>query len=336
MPIRLGINGFGRIGRMALRASLNIDGVQVVAINDPFTDCEYMEYMLKYDTVHGRFDGTIAHSEDSITVNGNKISVFKSMKPEEIPWGKTQVDIVLECTGRFTTKKDAELHITGGCKRVIISAPSADAPMFVCGCNLETYDPSTMKVISNASCTTNCLAPLAMVVNKKFGIKEGLMTTVHAVTATQLPVDGPSKKDWRGGRSCGANVIPSSTGAAKAVGKVLPALNGKLTGMAFRVPVPDVSVVDLTCTLEKDATYDEICAEIKRGSENELKGIMTYTNEDVVSSDFLSTTSTCNFDSKAGIMLNSRFVKLVAWYDNEFGYANKLVELAKYVGSKGC
>lgn len=250
--------------------------------------------------------------------------------------GKTQVDIVLECTGRFTTKKDAELHITGGCKRVIISAPSADAPMFVCGCNLETYDPSTMKVISNASCTTNCLAPLAMVVNKKFGIKEGLMTTVHAVTATQLPVDGPSKKDWRGGRSCGANVIPSSTGAAKAVGKVLPALNGKLTGMAFRVPVPDVSVVDLTCTLEKDATYDEICAEIKRASENELKGIMTYTNEDVVSSDFLSTTSTCNFDSKAGIMLNSRFVKLVAWYDNEFGYANKLVELAKYVGSKGC
>lgn len=332
---KIGINGFGRIGRMALRASLRVAGVEVVAINDPFTDPDYMEYMFKYDTVHGRFEGSVGHDEGHLIIDGKKIAITKAMKPEEIPWGTQGVDIVLECTGRFTKKEDASLHLKGGCKRVIISAPSADAPMFVCGCNLETYDPKTMTVISNASCTTNCLAPLAKVVHDKFGIKEGLMTTVHAVTATQMPVDGASKKDWRGGRGCGANIIPSSTGAAKAVGKVLPALNGKLTGMAFRVPVSDVSVVDLTCTLDRDATYDEICTELKRASEHELKGILGYTNEDVVSSDFLHTTTISNFDAKAGIMLGPRFVKLVSWYDNEFGYATKLVELAAFVGKKG-
>ncbi|KUJ29249.1 glyceraldehyde-3-phosphate dehydrogenase [Christensenella hongkongensis] len=331
MAIKVGINGFGRIGRLVFRASTKNPNIQVVGINDPFIDPEYMEYMLKYDTVHGRFDGEVSHKDDAIIVNGNEIKVFDKMNPVEIPWGEIGADYVVESTGVFTTTDKAKAHLEAGAKQVVISAPSADAPMFVMGVNNKTYDPS-MTIVSNASCTTNCLAPLAKVINDNFGIKEGLMTTVHATTATQKTVDGPSKKDWRGGRGAAFNIIPSSTGAAKAVGKVIPELNGKLTGMAFRVPTADVSVVDLTCVLEKGASYDEIKAAMKKASESEeFKGIIGYTEDAVVSSDFITDARTSIFDAAAGISLNDNFVKLVAWYDNEWGYSNKVLDLISYI-----
>lgn len=334
--IRLGINGFGRIGRLVLRATCQRDDVQVVAINDPgFPDMEYMSYILKYDTVHGKFDGTTEPTEGGILVNGNKINVYNLMDPASIPWGENEVDVVIESTGVFTTIEGAEKHLQGGAKKVVITAPSKDAPMFVMGVNQDTYTDD-MKIVSNASCTTNCLAPLAKVIHDKFGITEGLMTTVHSTTATQKTVDGPSKKDWRGGRAASYNIIPSSTGAAKAVGKVIPSLNGKLTGMSFRVPTLDVSVVDLTVNLATPTTYEEIKAEIKRASENELKGILGYTEDAVVSSDFLGDTRTSIFDADAGIMLSPTFVKLVSWYDNEVGYSNKVIDLAKHISKKCC
>ncbi|MBQ5473258.1 MAG: type I glyceraldehyde-3-phosphate dehydrogenase [Lachnospiraceae bacterium] len=333
MSIKVGINGFGRIGKLTFQAALNKEEVEIVAINDPFITADYMAYMTKYDTVHGRFQGEVTGEENTLTVNGKEIKVYNEMDPHNIPWGELGVEVVLECSGVFTTLEKAQAHIDAGAKQVIISAPSKDAPMFVMGVNNETYDPS-MTIISNASCTTNCLAPLAKVIHDNFGIKDGLMTTVHSITATQKTVDGASKKDWRGGRAAAANIIPSSTGAAKAVGKVIPSLNGKLTGMSFRVPTTDVSVVDLTCNLEKPATYEEICAAVKKASENEMKGIIEYVDDLVVSSDFISDEHTSIFDAKAGIQLTDTFVKLVAWYDNEWGYSNKLVDLAIYVTSK--
>lgn len=333
MSVKLGINGFGRIGNLAFQAALERGEVEVLAINDPFITADYMAYMIKYDTVHGRFNGEVRAEEGKLIVNGKEIKVFNEMDPHNIPWGKEGVEYVLECSGVFTTLEKAQAHIDAGAKQVVISAPSKDAPMFVMGVNQDKYEPS-MNIVSNASCTTNCLAPLAKVIHDNFGIKEGLMTTVHSTTATQKTVDGASKKDWRGGRAASANIIPSSTGAAKAVGKVIPELNGKLTGMAFRVPTVDVSVVDLTCNLEKPATYEEICAAVKKASENELKGILEYVDEDLVSSDFIHDPHTSIFDSKAGIGLTDTFVKLVAWYDNEWGYSNKLVDLALYIASK--
>ena len=333
MSIKIGINGFGRIGTLAFQAALNKEGVEVVAINDPFIEADYMAYMTKFDSVHGRFNGQVESRDGKLVVNGQEIKVYNEMDPHNIPWGADGVEYVLECSGVFTTLEKAQAHIDAGAKKVVISAPSKDAPMFVMGVNNETYDPS-MNIISNASCTTNCLAPLAKVINDKFGIKEGLMTTVHSTTATQKTVDGASKKDWRGGRAASANIIPSSTGAAKAVGKVIPSLNGKLTGMSMRVPTIDVSVVDLTCNLEKPTTYEEICAEVKRASENEFKGIIEYTDEAVVSSDFISDPHTSIFDATAGIQLTDTFVKLIAWYDNEWGYSNKLVDLVEYISKK--
>ena len=330
MSIKIGINGFGRIGKLTFQAALAKDEVEIVAINDPFISADYMVYMVKYDSVHGRFKGDIKSEEGKLIVNGKEVKVYNEMDPKNIPWGELGVEYVLECSGVFTTTEKANAHLEAGAKKVIISAPSKDAPMFVMGVNNDQYDPS-MNVISNASCTTNCLAPLAKVVNDNFGIKDGLMTTVHSTTATQKTVDGASKKDWRGGRAAAANIIPSSTGAAKAVGKVIPELNGKLTGMAFRVPTIDVSVVDLTCNLEKPATYEEICEVMKKASENELKGILEYVDEDVVSSDFIGDAHTSIFDAKAGIQLTDSFVKLIAWYDNEWGYSNKLVDLAIYI-----
>lgn len=333
MSIRIGINGFGRIGNLSFQAALNKKEVEVVAINDPFITADYMAYMVKYDTVHGKFEGEVSATENTLIVNGKEIKVYNEMDPKNIPWGKDGVDYVLECSGVFTTIEKAQAHLDAGAKKVIISAPSKDAPMFVMGVNNETYTPD-MNIISNASCTTNCLAPLAKVINDNFGIKDGLMTTVHSTTATQKTVDGASKKDWRGGRAAAANIIPSSTGAAKAVGKVIPSLNGKLTGMSFRVPTVDVSVVDLTVNLEKPATYEEICAAVKKASENEMKGILDYTTEPVVSSDFIHDEHTSIFDATAGIALTDTFVKLVAWYDNEWGYSNKLVDLAIYIANK--
>lgn len=330
--IKVGINGFGRIGRLVFRASVERDNLEVVAINDPFIDLEYMVYMLKYDSVHGRFNGEVSIKGDKLVVNGKEITVFQAMNPEEISWGSAGVEYVIESTGVFTTMDKASAHFKGGAKKVVISAPSADAPMFVMGVNHKEYK-SDMDIVSNASCTTNCLAPLSKVINDKFGIIEGLMTTVHATTATQKTVDGPSKKDWRGGRAAAANIIPSSTGAAKAVGKVIPQLNGKLTGMAFRVPTVNVSVVDLTCRLEKSATYEEIKAAVKQASENELKGILGYTEDDVVSTDFVHEYCTSVFDAKAGIALNDNFVKLVSWYDNEWGYSNKCLDLVSHMAS---
>ncbi|NLM58493.1 MAG: type I glyceraldehyde-3-phosphate dehydrogenase [Clostridium sp.] len=332
MAVKIGINGFGRIGRLVFRASLNNPNVEVVGINDPFIDLEYMQYMLKYDTIHGQFKGEISEDNGKLVVNGKKISVYASMDPAEIPWSECGAEYIVESTGVFTTTEKASAHFKGGAKKVVISAPSADAPMFVMGVNQDKYTKD-MKVVSNASCTTNCLAPLAKVIHDNFGIIEGLMTTVHATTATQKTVDGPSKKDWRGGRAAAGNIIPSSTGAAKAVGKVIPELNGKLTGMAFRVPTLDVSVVDLTCRLEKAATYDEIKAAVKKASENELKGILGYTEDQVVSSDFIGDSRTSIFDAGAGISLNSNFVKLVSWYDNEWGYSNKVVDLIVHMAS---
>ncbi|MBO8434164.1 MAG: type I glyceraldehyde-3-phosphate dehydrogenase [Tyzzerella sp.] len=324
--VKIGINGFGRIGRLVFRASLDKEGAQVVAINDPFIDLEYMVYMLKYDSIHGRFKGTIEIKGDKLVVNGNEITVFNCMDPKDIPWASAGAEYVVESTGVFTTTEKASAHLNGGAKKVVISAPSADAPMFVMGVNNDKYTKD-MTVVSNASCTTNCLAPLTKVINDKFGVVEGLMSTVHSTTATQKPVDGPSKKDWRGGRAAANNIIPSSTGAAKAVGKVIPELNGKLTGMAFRVPTLDVSVVDLTCRLEKPATYEEIKAAIKEAAEGELKGILGYTEDEVVSTDFIGDARTSIFDAKAGIALNDNFVKLVSWYDNEWGYSNKVCDL---------
>lgn len=332
MAIKVGINGFGRIGRLAFRAACNNPNVQVVGINDPFIDLEYMKYMLQYDTVHGKFNGTIEIKDGKLVVNGNAISVYACMDPAEIPWKECGAEYIIESTGVFTTTDKASAHLKAGAKKVVISAPSKDAPMFVMGVNHKTYTKD-MDVVSNASCTTNCLAPLAKVIHDKFGIVEGLMTTVHATTATQKTVDGPSKKDWRGGRAAAGNIIPSSTGAAKAVGKVIPELNGKLTGMAFRVPTLDVSVVDLTCRLEKPATYEEICAAVKEAAEGELKGILGYTEDEVVSSDFIGEARTSVFDAKAGISLNPNFVKLVSWYDNEWGYSNKLIDLIVHMSS---
>ncbi len=330
--VKIGINGFGRIGRLALRASLNKPDVQVVAVNDPFIDLDYMVYMMKYDSAQGRFKGELGTKDGKLLVNGNEISVFSCMNPAEIPWGSVGADYVIESTGVFTVIDKAAAHLKGGAKKVVISAPSNDAPMFVMGVNNDKYTKD-MTVVSNASCTTNCLAPMTKVLHDNFGVVEGLMTTVHSTTATQKTVDGPSAKDWRGGRAASANIIPSSTGAAKAVGKVIPELNGKLTGMSFRVPTIDVSVVDLTARLKKPATYEEIKAAMKKASEGELKGILGYTEDDVVSSDFLGEECTSVFDAKAGIALTDNFVKLIAWYDNEWGYSNKIVDLIKYMAS---
>ncbi len=331
MAVKVGINGFGRIGRLVFRASVANPNIEVVGINDPFIDPKYMEYMLRYDTVHGRFEGTIEVGEDFIVVDGVKIKVFACMDAAQIDWKSVGADYIVESTGVYTTIDKAAAHLVGGAKKVVISAPSADAPMFVMGVNQDKYNKE-MTVVSNASCTTNCLAPLAKVINDNFGIVEGLMTTVHATTATQKTVDGPSKKDWRGGRGAAFNIIPSSTGAAKAVGKVIPELNGKLTGMAFRVPTADVSVVDLTVRIEKGASYDEIKAAIKKASESEqYKGILGYTEDLVVSSDFIHDPRTSIFDADAGIALNANFVKLVSWYDNEWGYSNKVLMLIEHM-----
>lgn len=330
MSVKLGINGFGRIGRLVMRASLERENVDVLAVNDPFIDLEYMAYMLTYDSIHGKLDAKVEIVGSDLVVNGKTIKVFNCKDPNEIPWAQVGVEYVVESSGVFTTTEKASAHLTGGAKKVIISAPSKDAKMFVMGVNQNEYTKD-MKVVSNASCTTNCLAPLAKVVNDHFGIEEGLMTTVHSTTATQKTVDGPSNKDWRGGRAAAGNIIPSSTGAAKAVGKVIPALDGKLTGMSFRVPTLDVSVVDLTCRLKKPATYDEIVETIKNACENELKGIMSWTDQALVSSDFIHDPHTSIFDVKAGIALSDTFVKLVSWYDNEWGYSNKIVDLAEHM-----
>ncbi|MBP8759764.1 MAG: type I glyceraldehyde-3-phosphate dehydrogenase [Parabacteroides sp.] len=327
--IKVGINGFGRIGRLVFRAAQSKSDVQIVGIND-LIDVDYMVYMLKYDSVHGQFDGTVEVKDGNLVVNGNVIRVTAERNPADLKWDAVGAEYVVESTGLFLTEEKANAHIQAGAKYVVMSAPSKDAtPMFVMGVNNDTY--AGQKIVSNASCTTNCLAPLAKVINDKFGIVEGLMTTVHATTATQKTVDGPSAKDWRGGRAAGGNIIPSSTGAAKAVGKVIPQLNGKLTGMAFRVPTLDVSVVDLTVRLEKSATYDEIKAAIKAASENEMKGILGYTEDAVVSTDFTHDARTSIFDAEAGIALNGNFVKLVSWYDNEWGYSNKVVELIQHM-----
>jgi glyceraldehyde 3-phosphate dehydrogenase len=332
MSINIGINGFGRIGRLVMRAAANKPNINIVAVNDPFIPVDYMEYMYKYDTVHGRAKQSISHDKESktLTIDGKTIKVFGEMDPSKISWGDAGADYVIESTGVFTTTEKASMHMAGGAKKVVISAPSADAPMFVVGVNHEKYQNS-MDVVSNASCTTNCLAPLAKVVNDEFGIKEALMTTVHAVTATQQTVDGPSQKDWRGGRAACYNIIPSSTGAAKAVGKVIPELNGKLTGMAFRVPTANVSVVDLTARLEKGASYETICGKIKEASEGALSGILGYQNKDIVSSDFIGDSHSSIFDEKAGIALTDDFVKLVSWYDNEAGYSKRVIDLIKHM-----
>jgi glyceraldehyde 3-phosphate dehydrogenase len=328
--IKIGINGFGRIGRLVFRAAQKRDDVQVVGIND-LISVEYMAYMLKYDTIHGQFDGTIEIKDGNLVVNGNTIRVTAEKNPADLKWNAVGAEYVVESTGLFLSKESAKAHIDAGASYVVMSAPSKDdTPMFVCGVNLDAYKKGE-QFVSNASCTTNCLAPIAKVLNDKFGIVDGLMTTVHATTATQKTVDGPSVKDWRGGRAASGNIIPSSTGAAKAVGKVIPQLNGKLTGMAFRVPTLDVSVVDLTVNLAKSATYDEIKAAMKAASENELKGILGYTEDDVVSADFIGDARTSIFDAKAGIALTDKFVKVVSWYDNEWGYSNKVVDLIAHM-----
>ena len=332
--IRVAINGFGRIGRLVFRAGLQREDIEFVGINDLLSP-EYMAYMLKYDTMHGTLKETVSSTENSILVGDREVRVFAERDPAQLPWGELNVDYVVESTGLFTTTEKASAHLAAGAKKVVISAPSADAPMFVMGVNQNKYDTS-MNVVSNASCTTNCLAPLAKVIHENFGIESGLMTTVHSTTATQRTVDGNSMKDWRGGRAASGNIIPSSTGAAKAVGKVIPELNGKLTGMSLRVPTLDVSIVDLTVNLARDASYEEICEVVKKASEGELKGILGYTDEAVVSSDFLGDARTSIFDAGAGILLNSRFVKLMAWYDNEWGYSNKLLDLIGHMASVDC
>lgn len=331
MVPKVGINGFGRIGRIVFRNAINHGGVDVVAVNDPFIEVHYAAYMLKYDSTHGQFKGTIEIDGTSgLIVNGKKIRFYAERDPASIPWAETGAAYVVESTGVFTTTDKASAHLKGGAKKVIISAPSADAPMFVMGVNNDSYK-TDVNVLSNASCTTNCLAPLAKVINDKYGLVEGLMTTIHSYTATQKTVDGPSAKDWRGGRTAAQNIIPSSTGAAKAVGKVIPSLNGKLTGMAMRVPTANVSVVDLTCRIEKAATYEDIKATIKAASEGELKGILGYTEDDIVSSDLNGDDNSSIFDAKAGIALNPNFIKLVSWYDNEWGYSHRVVDLIAYI-----
>jgi len=331
--VKVGINGFGRIGRIVMRNALQNQDIEVVAVNDPFIDLEYMVYMFKYDSVHGRFEGDVHTKDGKLFINNKPIVVFSERDPANIAWGSVGADYIVESTGVFTTTDKASAHLKGGAKKVIISAPSADAPMFVCGVNLDAYD-SKYTVISNASCTTNCLAPLAKVINDKFGIVEGLMTTVHATTATQNTVDGPSSKDWRGGRAVNNNIIPSSTGAAKAVGKVIPSLNGKLTGLSFRVPTLDVSVVDLVVRLEKSASYDEIKAAVKEASEGSMKGVLAYTEDSVVSTDFLGHSASSIFDATAGIQLNKNFVKLISWYDNEWGYSKRVCDLLVYAAKQ--
>ncbi|MEA9389472.1 glyceraldehyde-3-phosphate dehydrogenase [Acerihabitans sp. TG2] len=329
MTIKVGINGFGRIGRIVFRAAQERKDLEIVAIND-LLDADYMAYMLKYDSTHGRFNGTVEVKDGHLVVNGKTIRVTSERDPANLKWGDVGVDVVAEATGLFLTDETARKHITAGAKKVVLTGPSKDStPMFVMGVNHKSYDGQD--IVSNASCTTNCLAPLAKVLNDKFGIIEALMTTVHATTATQKTVDGPSHKDWRGGRGASQNIIPSSTGAAKAVGKVIPELNGKLTGVAFRVPTPNVSVVDLTARIEKSATYEEICAAMKAAAEGELKGVMGYTDEAVVSTDFNGEKLTSVFDAKAGVSLNKNFVKLVAWYDNETGYSNKVLDLISHI-----
>ena len=329
--IKIGINGFGRIGRLVFRAAMAKDNLEIVGIND-LISVDYMAYMLRYDTMHGQFKGTIEVKENALVVNGHSIRVTAEKDPANLKWNEVGAEYVVESTCLCLTKEKAEAHIKAGAKRVVMSAPSKDdTPMFVMGVNNKTYAGQT--IVSNASCTTNCLAPIAKVLNDKFGMVEGLMTTVHSTTATQKTVDGPSMKDWRGGRAASGNIIPSSTGAAKAVGKVIPALNGKLTGMSLRVPTLDVSVVDLTCTLAKDTTYDEICKAMKEAADGELKGILGYTEDAVVSSDFLGDARTSIFDAKAGIQLSPRFVKVVSWYDNEWGYSNKVLELIEYMNT---
>jgi glyceraldehyde 3-phosphate dehydrogenase len=329
--IKVGINGFGRIGRLVFRAAQERENIEIVGIND-LISVDYMAYMLRYDTVHGQFTGSIDVKDGNLVVNGHAIRVTAEKDPANLKWNEVGAEYVVESTGLFLTKEKAQAHIAAGAKRVVMSAPSKDdTPMFVYGVNHKTYKGET--IVSNASCTTNCLAPVAKVLNDSFGIVEGLMTTVHATTATQKTVDGPSAKDWRGGRAAAANIIPSSTGAAKAVGKVIPQLNGKLTGMSFRVPTVDVSVVDLTCRLEKPATYEEVKAAMKAASEGEMKGVLGYTEDAVVSSDFIHDARTSIFDAEAGISLNPNFVKVVAWYDNEWGYSNKVVELIQYMST---
>lgn len=331
--IKIGINGFGRIGRLVMRVCTNREDVQVVAVNDPFIGADYGKYLLEHDTIHGKFNGDVKVNGSDLVVNGKKVAFYEEKEPNLIPWGKHEVDVVVEATGKFTKYDDAKKHLEGGAKRVVVSAPGKEMPMFVMGVNEDKYQKD-MLVVSNASCTTNCLAPLAKVINDNFGIEEGLMTTVHSITATQLTVDGPSKKDWRGGRAASYNIIPSSTGAAKAVGEVIPELKGKLTGMSFRVPTINVSVVDLTVRLSKPTTYENIVKAVKKASENELKGILGWTDEALVSSDFIGDSRTSIFDVNAGIMISPTFVKLVSWYDNEWGYSNKTVDLACYIARK--
>ncbi len=328
--IKVGINGFGRIGRIVIRAALNFPNVTVVAVNDPFIDVDYAKYLLEYDTVHGKFDGTVSVQNGELIVNGKAIKFYNFLNPEEIPWGERGADYILEATGKFTKAAEAEKHFVGGARKVLITAPGKDCPMFVYGVNHEKYDAS-MKVVSNASCTTNCLAPLAKIIHDEYGIVEGLMTTVHSTTATQLTVDGPSKKDWRGGRAASGNIIPSSTGAAKAVGEVMPELKGKLTGMSFRVPTLNVSVVDLTVRLAKETDYEHIKATVKRYSETTMKGVMGYDDQPLVSSDFIGDPRGSIFDAEAGIMISPTFVKLVAWYDNEYGYSTQLIRLLEHM-----
>lgn len=331
MSIKVGINGFGRIGRLVFRAGISRSDIEFVGINDPFMTPDYMAYMLRYDTMHGQFKGSVEVKDGKLVVNGKSIRVTAEKDPANLKWNEVGADYVVESTGLFLTKEKAQGHIAAGAKYVVMSAPSKDdTPMFVCGVNTDSYVKGT-QFVSNASCTTNCLAPIAKVLNDVFGIEDGLMTTVHSTTATQKTVDGPSVKDWRGGRAASGNIIPSSTGAAKAVGKVIPSLNGKLTGMSFRVPTLDVSVVDLTVNLKKAASYEEICAAMKKASEGELKGILGYTEDDVVSSDFLGDSRTSIFDAKAGIQLTPTFVKVVSWYDNEWGYSNKVLDLVAHM-----
>ena len=331
MKTKIGINGFGRIGRLVFRAALTHDDVEVVGLNDPFMNPEYMAYMLKYDSVHGKFPGEVSAEDGALVVNGKKYPVFTAMEVKDIPWASVGAEYICECTGKHLSKDLCQGHIDAGAKHVIMGAPSKDdTPMFVMGVNHETYD-SSMNFVSNASCTTNCLAPIAKVLHDNWGITDGLMTTVHSTTATQKTVDGPSKKDWRGGRAASGNIIPSSTGAAKAVGKVIPELNGKLTGMSMRVPTLDVSVVDLTARLKQPASYHDVCVAMENAAQNSMKGIITCTNDQVVSSDLTGFSETCIFDETAGIMLDNNFVKLIAWYDNEWGYTNKILDLMAYM-----
>lgn len=331
--VKIGINGFGRIGRLVLRVCAKRKDVDVVAINDPFMDLDYAKYLFMHDTIHGKFDGTCEVKDNKLYVDGLPIEFYTEKEPDLIPWKNHDVDVVIESTGKFTKYEDAVKHLTGGAKKVIVSAPGKNMPMFVMGVNNDDYSDE-MKVVSNASCTTNCLAPLAKVINDAFGIEEGLMTTVHSVTATQLTVDGPTKKDWRGGRAASYNIIPSSTGAAKAVGEVIPTLKGKLTGMSMRVPTLNVSVVDLTVKLKKPTSYEEIVETIKKACDGNMKGIMGWTDDAVVSSDFIGDPRTSIFDVNAGIMISPTFVKLIAWYDNEWGYSNKTVDLAVYITNR--